>query len=209
MFLALPNGKIVEATEIECMTHVKVVATLVIIEIGNRAGIVCGRAGFVRSGRIPERLCERVLRIQSETGAEAATERYLQRSIGIVAPAGLIVDFRVRVVYRRGSGDLRKLANGVNRDDLAGRVRPIHYAERIRQGGAVEDASLARKNPVGNTAQEKIVSLGTNITGCEHQLVRQFLLERDTVLINLFRNPVIARVRARLVLSIRRVGNKQ
>src|SRR5258706_16153897 len=55
VLLTLAEWQIVKRTQIESVTQVKVVVSLVVVKFIERAGIVCGRSSLVRAGRISKR----------------------------------------------------------------------------------------------------------------------------------------------------------
>src|SRR5437016_6005901 len=91
------------------MAHTKVVvATICFKVIGNR-----GRSRFVRPGSVPKAARECVLRVESQTGAEATRKRHLQRVVSITSAAGLVINFSKRVQHTV-TGDDREFANSLD-----------------------------------------------------------------------------------------------
>src|SRR5439155_14122809 len=127
----------------------------------------------------------RVLRVQSQSRGESASNRELQRIV-VIAPAALLD------VYL-----------GIRPEDCV----PLHNVELANDNRAQVWIRIGSRldDPIRDIAQEKVASLASYISRGESRSIRQLLLQRDAVLIHPFRNPVARRVSARLELAVVRI----
>src|SRR5436190_12936072 len=108
------------STQIECVPHVEVVSPAVRFKVIE----LCRRARFVRTRARPFAAREGVLHVHSQSAGKASLQRNLKSVVTVVAPAGFIVDLRVRIL-NRGTTEDAELSNGRNAHNLPARIGPV------------------------------------------------------------------------------------
>src|SRR6202022_4303724 len=109
-----------------------------------------------------------ILSAERKTVARVAHQLSLQRIVAVVAPAGLVVDFRVGVQNR-----VSALIDG-----------ELTYNDGI----AVEGVVAHRDDSVGYVAQEQIAPLATDVGDGAHHFIAPLLFPGRGVLINALGN---------------------